>query len=139
MSAACAALRWSGWQTHGRGGLIDLLSCWACWAQDYTLINYDVNAWEGKAYAVGALCCAMPCRAAARAAGPGPAALRWAAMSCLPASWVLRGYEPPGSALPAHPLLLLQYGLQSLREMGCPVEGLRFEPSLVIRRVAGGC
>lgn len=40
------------------------------------LIHYDVEAWEGKAYA---------------------------------------------------------YGLQSLREMGCPVEGLRFDRSLVIR------
>ena len=43
---------------------------------DYTLIHYDVNAWEGKAYA---------------------------------------------------------YGLASLRELGCPVEGLRFDPDLVIR------
>ncbi|CAL8467153.1 g6689 [Coccomyxa elongata] len=43
---------------------------------DYTLIHYDVNAWEGKAYA---------------------------------------------------------YGLQWLREAGCPVEGLRFDPDLVIR------
>ncbi|KAI3433722.1 hypothetical protein D9Q98_003530 [Chlorella vulgaris] len=43
---------------------------------DYTLIHYDVEAWEGKAYA---------------------------------------------------------YGRQSLREMGCPVEGLRFDRSLVIR------
>ncbi|EFN59339.1 hypothetical protein CHLNCDRAFT_56697 [Chlorella variabilis] len=43
---------------------------------DYTLIHYDVEAWEGKAYA---------------------------------------------------------YGLQSLHEMGCPVEGLRFDRSLVIR------
>lgn len=46
---------------------------------DYTLIHYDVNAWEGKAYA---------------------------------------------------------YGLQSLRELGCPVEGLRFDPDLVIRCAA---
>ena len=44
--------------------------------QDYTLIHYDVNAWEGKAYA---------------------------------------------------------YGLQWLREAGCPVEGLKFDPDLVIR------
>lgn len=44
--------------------------------QDYTLIHYDVNAWEGKAYA---------------------------------------------------------YGLQWLREAGCPVEGLRFDPDLVTR------
>ncbi|PRW58251.1 5 -nucleotidase domain-containing 4 isoform X1 isoform A [Chlorella sorokiniana] len=43
---------------------------------DYTIIHYDVDAWEGKAY---------------------------------------------------------MYGLQSLREMGCPVEGLRFDRSLVIR------
>jgi hypothetical protein len=43
---------------------------------DYTLIHYDVEAWEGKAYA---------------------------------------------------------YGRQSLREMGCPVEGLCFDRSLVIR------
>ncbi|EIE26811.1 HAD-superfamily hydrolase [Coccomyxa subellipsoidea C-169] len=43
---------------------------------DYTLIHYDVNAWEGKAYA---------------------------------------------------------YGLQWLREAGCPVEGLKFDPDLVIR------
>ncbi|KAK9819835.1 hypothetical protein WJX72_002959 [[Myrmecia] bisecta] len=43
---------------------------------DYTLIHYDVNAWEGKAY---------------------------------------------------------EYGLQYLREVGCPVEGLRFDPALVIR------
>jgi hypothetical protein len=45
-------------------------------AQDYTLIHYDVNAWEGKAY---------------------------------------------------------EYGLQWLREAGCPVDGLRFDPDLVIR------
>lgn len=44
--------------------------------QDYTLIHYDVNAWEGKAYA---------------------------------------------------------YGLQWLQEAGCPVEGLKFDPDLVIR------
>jgi hypothetical protein len=44
--------------------------------QDYTLIHYDVNAWEGKAY---------------------------------------------------------EYGLQWLREAGCPVEGLKFDPDLVIR------
>ena len=43
---------------------------------DYTLINYDVNAWEGRAYA---------------------------------------------------------YGLESLREQGLPVEGLSFDPQLVIR------
>ena len=43
---------------------------------DYTLIHYDVNAWEGRAY---------------------------------------------------------QYGLESLREQGCPVDGLKFDSKLVIR------
>jgi hypothetical protein len=49
---------------------------------DYTLIEYDVNAWEGKAY---------------------------------------------------------QYGLHTLMEMGFPVEGLKFDPELVIRCGACGC
>lgn len=26
-----------------------------------------------------------------------------------------------------------EYGLESLREMGCPVDGLKFDPDLVIR------
>ena len=63
--------------------LVACCSCSLCTApcvllplQDYTLISYDVDEWEGKAYA---------------------------------------------------------YGVQSLREMGCPVEGLRFDRSLVIR------
>ena len=43
---------------------------------DYTLIHYDVNAWEGRAY---------------------------------------------------------EYGLESLRQQGIPVEGLHFDPNLVIR------
>lgn len=43
---------------------------------DYTLIHYDVNAWEGKAF---------------------------------------------------------YYMLQNLQSMGCPTEGLRFDPSLVTR------
>lgn len=43
---------------------------------DYTLINYDVDAWEGRAYT---------------------------------------------------------YGLETLREQGIPVEGLSFDPQLVIR------
>ena len=43
---------------------------------DYTLINYDVNAWEGRAY---------------------------------------------------------EYGLETLREQGIPVDGLSFDPQLVIR------
>jgi hypothetical protein len=43
---------------------------------DYTLIHYDVNAWEGRAY---------------------------------------------------------EYGLETLRQQGLPVEGLRFDPDLVIR------
>ena len=43
---------------------------------DYTLIHYDVNAWEGKAFAEG---------------------------------------------------------VANLQEMGCPVEGLTFQPDLVIR------
>jgi hypothetical protein len=43
---------------------------------DYTLIHYDVEAWEGRAY---------------------------------------------------------EYGLETLRQMGCPVEGLRFDSDLVIR------
>ena len=43
---------------------------------DYTLIHYDVNMWEGRAY---------------------------------------------------------KYGMQYLREVGCPVEGLTFDPDLVIR------
>lgn len=46
------------------------------WAADYTLIHYDVNAWEGKVY---------------------------------------------------------QYGLESLRQAGCNVDGLTFDPELVIR------
>ena len=44
--------------------------------QDYTLIHYDVAAWEGKAYA---------------------------------------------------------YGLKYLQDVGCPVNGLTFDPDLVIR------
>ncbi len=44
--------------------------------QDYTLIHYDVNAWEGRAY---------------------------------------------------------EYGLETLRQQGVPVDGLRFDPDLVIR------
>jgi hypothetical protein len=43
---------------------------------DYTLIHYDVNAWEGRAY---------------------------------------------------------EYGLESLRQQGLPVEGLVYDPDLVIR------
>lgn len=43
---------------------------------DYTLIHYDINAWEGKAY---------------------------------------------------------EYGMAQLRALGCPVDGLRFDPELVIR------
>lgn len=43
---------------------------------DYTLIHYDVNMWEGRAY---------------------------------------------------------NYGMQYLHEVGCPVEGLHFDPDLVIR------
>ncbi|EFJ49794.1 hypothetical protein VOLCADRAFT_80573 [Volvox carteri f. nagariensis] len=55
---------------------LNLRSIKAIGRRDYTLIHYDVNAWEGRAY---------------------------------------------------------EYGLETLRQQGVPVDGLRFDPDLVIR------
>ena len=52
------------------------LSAFAGYDMDYTLVHYDVDAWEGKAF---------------------------------------------------------KYMLQNLQSMGCPIEGLHFDPKLVTR------
>lgn len=94
---------------------------------DYTLVHYDVEQWEVRS-AAGAVVC-MPAAGChcmlQRAQGvPHPRAQR------LP-----RLRQPAGRRAwrAAAQGKAYAYGLQTLREMGVPVEGLRFDRSLVIR------
>ncbi len=112
---------------------------------DYTLIHYDVEAWEGKAYVYGlqvrcACCCACcACWMLDQAGHVGTCVLhspcwRPAGVGLQWRECALGGHLPfRDNGLTMSTARPHNHALQSLREMGCPVEGLRFDRSLVIR------
>lgn len=117
---------------------------------DYTLIHYDVNAWEvrGRLNKSRAQCLHRNSHMCPLFVTPTP--LRYSSVSVRSA---VAPWHAPGTAraivnaifAPRSSTCLVffasvlaqgrayQYGLETLRAAGVPVDGLRFDPDLVIR------